>query len=288
MDRFAETRQVAVFGILTNLLLLFLKLTVGFISRSQAMIADGFNSAQDVFASGITLLGNRIASRPEDKDHPYGHGKAEYIFSMIISFSLLMVAVQIFRSALTSILARETLIFSWWLVAVAAGTILLKSILFLYTRQVGRRQDNLLIAANAADHRNDVFVTSGTLIGIFAAMRGVYWMDGVVGIGISLWILCTGISIFAGAYHVLMDTNLDPQLMQHIQDIILSIQGVDHLDDVTAKPIGVGYILIVKVSVSGSITVTEGHSIAAQIKERLKDCRNCSKVGEVVVHVNPA
>ena len=288
MDRYMETRRVAVYGILANLLLLFLKLTAGFLSRSQAMIADGFNSAQDVFASSITLLGNRIASRPEDKDHPYGHGKAEYIFSMIISFSLLLVAVQIFRSSLASILAREALIFSWWLVAVAAGTILLKAVLFVYTRKAGRRQDNLLIVANAADHRNDVFVTSGTLIGIFAATRGIYWMDGLVGIGISLWILYTGFSIFAGAYHVLMDTSLDPQLMEHIHEVILSIEGVDHLDDVTAKPIGVGYILIVKVSINGSITVTEGHSIAAQIKERLKDCHNCSKVGEVVVHVNPA
>ncbi len=288
MDRYQLTRKVAILGIMANILLLFLKLTVGFLSRSQAMIADGFNSAQDVFASAITLLGNRIASKPEDKDHPYGHGKAEYIFSMIISFSLLLVGYQIFRNALASIIAREQLYFSWWLVAVAIGTILLKAALFIYTRKAGRLQDNLLIMANAADHRNDIFVTSGTLVGIVAATQGIYWMDGIVGIGISILIIITGLNIFAGAYHVLMDTNIDQALLRHIYEVIESIEGVDHVDNITAKPIGVGYILIVKVSVNGHLTVVEGHGISAQIKGKLKDCRNCSKVEEVVVHVNPA
>lgn len=285
MDRFFLTKKIAVLGIAANIILLALKLAIGFISRSQAMIADGFNSAGDVFASVMTYAGNKIASKPEDQTHPYGHGKAEYIFSMIISFSLLLVAYRIFRSSLDAILNRELFLFSWWLVGIAVFTILLKLSLFLYTRSAGRREDNLLIIANSEDHRNDVFVTSSTLLGIILGSRGIYWLDGIVGIGIAVWIAFTGFRIFSSAYHVLMDTNMDTELKKEILQAIESMKGVDHIDDVAAKPIGVRYIVIVKVSVKGDMTVSESHVIAGRIREKI---RGFKKVGDVVVHINPA
>ncbi|MDK2799095.1 MAG: hypothetical protein PWP27_1982 [Clostridiales bacterium] len=285
MDRYAITKKVAILGILANILLLVLKLIVGFMSRSQAMIADGFNSAGDVFASIMTYAGNKIASQPEDQNHPYGHGKAEYIFSMIISFSLLLVAYKIFRSSLDAILHKKVFTFSLYLAGVAILTIILKLILFIYTQRAGRREDNLLILANSEDHRNDVFVTSSTLLGIFLGSQGIYWVDGMVGIGIALWITYTSMRIFSSSYHVLMDTNIEEKVMKDIINIIESIRGVDHVDDVHAKPIGLRYIIIVKVSVQGNMTVREGHSVAAQIKEKLKGFKH---VGDVLVHVNPA
>lgn len=286
MDRYKLTRRIAILGIGANVLLTAFKLTAGFASGSRSMIADGFNSAQDVFASAVTYVGNLIASKPEDKNHPYGHGKAEYIFSMIISLSLLLAGTQIFSSSASSILNRQEFEFSWHLVYIAIGTIIIKLWLFLYTRRAGRMMENLLVTANSADHRNDVFVTMGTLTGIILGTYGFYWADGAVGIGISVWIILTGLRIFASAYHVLMDTNIDQVLLQKITSIAEEVPGVDHIDSITSKPIGVGYILIVKVSVNGSMTVAEGHSVAARIKEKLKGCNFC-RVEEVVVHVNP-
>lgn len=285
MDRFALTKRIALLGVVSNVILLTAKLVVGFISRSQAMIADGFNSAGDVFASIMTLIGNKIASRPEDSNHPYGHGKAEYIFSMIISFSLLIVAYKIFSSSFKSIINREYLTFSPWLIAIAAFTIVLKLALFLYTRKAGKKESNLLILANSEDHRNDVLVTSSTLLGIYLGTKGILWADGIVGIGISIWIAFTGIKIFISAYHVLMDTNMDSSLKDNIVKTIEAIKGVDHVDKVIAKPVGIGYIIIVKVSVLGEMLVHEGHGIAAQVKVNLK---NFKYVKDVVVHVNPA
>lgn len=284
MDRYQLTRKIALLGIIANIFLLAAKLTVGFYSRSQAMVADGFNSAGDVFASAMTFMGNKIASKPEDKDHPYGHGKAEYIFSMIISFSLLLVAYKIFRDALDSILKKESLTFSWWLVGIAAATILIKTYLFLYTRSAGKREDNLLILANSEDHRNDIFVSSSTLLGIILGSKGIYWFDGAVGIGIALWIAFTGIRIFRSSYHVLMDTSIDKVLQEDIVEVVNTVSGVDHIDSITAKPVGVNFIVIVKVSVSGEMTVNESHCIAACIKERIKQCKH---VSDVVVHINP-
>lgn len=284
MDRFAATKKVAVLGIGANLLLLTIKLVAGFTSRSQAMIADGFNSAGDVFASVMTYAGNRIAGKPTDENHPYGHGKAEYVFSMIISFSLLLVAYKVFRGSLDSILNKATFTFSWWLVATAAFTIVLKSCLFIYTRKVGKLHNNLLIIANSEDHRNDLFVTSSTLLGIVLGTMGIYWFDGVVGIGISLWIAFTGVKIFRSSYNILMDTNVSKEFLSKIEEIIKNVAGVDHIDDIVTKPVGVKYIVIAKVSVDGEITVNQGHAIAARIRESVSELDD---VEDTVVHINP-
>ncbi|HOB20498.1 MAG TPA: cation diffusion facilitator family transporter [Candidatus Atribacteria bacterium] len=288
MDRYKATRRIAVLGISANILLSILKLTVGYFSRSQAMLADGFNSAQDVFASLLTYIGNKIASKPEDREHPYGHGKAEYVFAMMISFTLLLVGFRVLGSSFNSIVYRQEFSFNWYLVYTAIGTIMLKFWLFFHASRVGRREDSLLIAANAMDHRNDVFVAAATLTSILLGSHGLYWVDGVVGVGISGWIILTGLRIFAGAYNVLMDTNIDQKVLLELKRIIEAVPGVDHVDNIASKPIGVSYILMIKVSVKGTLTVEEGHGIAARIKQELKSCSICGRVDDVIVHVNPA
>ncbi|MDQ2085678.1 cation diffusion facilitator family transporter [Herbivorax sp. ANBcel31] len=285
MSRFALTRKVAILGIIANIGLLIIKLIVGFMSKSQAMIADGFNSAGDVFASTVTFIGNKISSQPKDHDHPYGHGKAEYIFSMIISFSLFLVAFSIFRSSLNSILQNKSFEFSVYLVAVAIITIVLKFFLFLYTHRAGKKEENLLITANSEDHRNDIFLTTSTLIGIIFGYNGIFWVDGVVGIAISLWIAFTGARIFISCYKVLMDTDIDKVLKADVVKAIETTKGVEHIDEVKAKPVGISFIIIVKVSVLKDLTVEEGHSVAARIKENLKTFKH---VSDVIVHINPA
>ncbi|HHW32486.1 MAG TPA: cation transporter [Clostridiaceae bacterium] len=284
MDRFKLTRNIAITGISANIVLMIIKLVIGFVSNSRSMIADGFNSAGDVFASVMTYAGNKIASKPEDKQHPYGHGKAEYIFSMIISFSLLVVSYKSLSGSVSSIIQKNVFNFSWWLVAVAVATILIKTCLFLYTRHAGRREDNLLIIANSEDHRNDILITLSTLLSIIFGVYNIYWLDGIVGIGISLWIAYTGIRIFLSSYNVLMDTTIDKVMEEKIINIISLVEGVDHIDSISAKPVGVNYILIVKVSVHGDMSVNSSHTVAARIKHNLKTLKN---VSDVVVHVNP-
>lgn len=284
VDRFKTTKRVAILGIFANIFLLAIKLAAGFFSRSQAMIADGFNSAGDVFASIMTLVGNSIASRPEDSDHPYGHGKAEYIFSMIISISLMIVSFTIFKSALSSILNKSIFEASWFLITVAVITIIVKLLLFIYTNRVGKILNNLLVLANSEDHRNDVFVTSGTIFGIIMGYLGITWVDGAVGICISVWIFYTGIRVFISSFRVLMDTDMDPTLKENTYKLVKSIRGVDHIDSINAKPVGVGFIMIIKVSVDGEMSVNESHKIASEIKAKVKDIKD---VKDAVVHINP-
>lgn len=111
MDRFETTKKAGLFGIIGNIFLLCIKVVVGFISKSQAMIADAANSAGDIFASIMTTIGNKIASEPKDEDHNFGHGKAEYIFSLFISMSMIAISLKILYDAICSIIYKNELIF---------------------------------------------------------------------------------------------------------------------------------------------------------------------------------
>ena len=282
-NRNSNIRYVAISGMVGNIFLLIIKLVVGLASHSQAMVADGLNSAGDVFASLMTYIGNKISSQPYDDEHPYGHGKAEYIFSMLISVSLFIVAFNIVKSSIDSLTNRTPFIFTPWLVIVALLTIGLKLALYYYSNRIGHKYNSLLAFANAEDHRNDVFITLFTLMSIVTAYFQLYYIDSIVGVAIGIWIAYTGLSIFSSAYYVLMDTMIDQDIKDELFEIIGAIEGVDHVDAVTSKPIGLNFLLIVKISVDGNLSIIKGHQIGDQVKSKLL---NYNYVDEVIVHLN--
>jgi len=134
MNRYEVTKRAGLLGILGNLFLLIIKGSIGFLWNSQAMIADSANSAGDIFASLMTWIGNKIASEPQDESHNFGHGKAEYIFSMFISISMIVIAFKLLYDSIYTLIYGSQLIFSWFLVIVCIITIVVKLALFLYTR----------------------------------------------------------------------------------------------------------------------------------------------------------
>lgn len=182
MNRYDSAKRASIFGILGNIFLLVIKAIVGFICNSQAMIADAANSAGDIFASLMTFIGNKIASEPDDKTHNFGHGKAEYIFSLFISISMIFVGIKLLYDSVMSLINREAFTFSWFLIVVCVVTILVKFALYLYTKTLSKKYNNILLEANMKDHRNDCIVTTCTLISILFGIFGFYLFDGIVGI----------------------------------------------------------------------------------------------------------
>lgn len=170
MDRFQSTQKASILGILGNIFLLIIKSTVGFFTKSQAMIADSVNSAGDIFSSLMTFIGNKIASQPKDDDHNLGHGKAEYIFSMLVSISMIFVAIKLFESSIKVLFNPAEYKFSWWLVVVCIVTITTKFLLYIYTHSLAKKHNNILLEANAKDHINDCVVT---LFNLIASLLGL-------------------------------------------------------------------------------------------------------------------
>lgn len=284
MDRYHSTKKAGIFGILGNVFLLIIKATVGFISNSQAMIADAANSAGDIFASLMTFIGNKIASEPGDTTHNFGHGKAEYIFSLFIGISMLFVAAKLLFDSIMSLIHQKIFTFSWFLVVVCFVTIIVKLFLYLYTKSLAKKYNNILLVANMKDHRNDCIVTTFTLISILLSLFSIYWFDGVVGIGISLWICITGIKIFIESYNVLMDISIDSNTEKLILDLAHSYKDIKKLDAISTTPVGYQYVVVMTIYVDGNMSTFDSHRLADSLE---RDVTKLDNVYKTIIHVNP-
>lgn len=285
MNRFETTRRVGILGIVGNIFLLIIKIAVGILAKSQSMIADAANSASDIFASLMTFIGNKIASEPSDEDHNFGHGKAEYIFSLFISISMIVVSLKILYDSALSIIYKNEIIFSWWLIIVCIITIATKLTLYLYSKSALKKFNNILLESNMKDHRNDCIVTSFTTISIILSLFGLYWVDGIVGIGISFWIFYTGIKIFIESYNVLMDKSINPKIKEDIYKIITEFDGVKEIVGMHTIPTGYKYILVLTIGVDGNMETFKSHTIADNLQKEIEF--KFDVIDRVIVHVEP-
>lgn len=283
-DKFVITKKAGIYGIIGNIFLLIIKAIVGFISHSQAMIADSFNSAGDIFASLMTFIGNKIASVPGDEDHNLGHGKAEYLFSMFISISMIFVSSKLLYDSGAALIIGSKLQFSWFLVIVCIITIITKLGLFLYTRKAYKKHHNILLEANMKDHKNDCIVTTFTLISCLLTLANIYWFDSVVGIGISIWICYTGVTIFIESYNVLMDISVDDKTKDLILDIVHAYSDIKGVEDITSTPVGDKYLVFLTICLDGNMSTFESHELADNLENNIN---GLDKIYKTVVHVNP-
>ncbi len=284
MDRFNQTKKASVLGIIGNLFLLIIKGIVGVLSSSQAMIADAANSAGDIFASLMSFIGNKIASEPSDESHNFGHGKAEYVFSLFISISMFFVSAKLLYDSGISLIEKKAFTFSWFLVLVCIITIITKLHLYMYTKKIYKKYDDLLLKASMTDHRNDCILTSCTLISIIFSLFGIFWVDGIVGMSISGWIFYTGIKIFIESYNVLMDKSLDSYSKDIILDLINNYKEIKSVDEISSTPIGYQYIVTVTISLDGNMSTFNSHHIADDLEKNIEAMEN---IARAIVHVNP-
>lgn len=284
MDRYKSTKITGILGILGNIFLFVIKGIIGFHTRSQAMIADAANSASDIFASLMTFIGNKIASKPQDEDHNFGHGKSEYIFSLLISISMILIAVKLLIDSLSSLILKSQLTYSKYLIIVCIVTIITKIILFIYTNSVNKKHNNILLKANAKDHLNDCVVTTFTLFSIFMAKYGYYGIDGLVGVGISLWICYTGIKIFVESYNVLMDISIDEETKTTILDFAKEYEDIKKIEDLYSTPSGYKHVITLTIYVDGNMSTFDSHTLADNLENKILSLDNISNV---IIHVNP-
>lgn len=283
-EKFVMTKKAGIYGIIGNIFLLIIKAIVGFVSHSQSMIADSFNSAGDIFASLMTFIGNRIASAPNDEDHNLGHGKAEYIFSMFISIAMILVSAKLLFDSFTTLIIGSELHFSWFLVIVCIATIITKLCLYLYTLKTYKKYNSILLEANMKDHKNDCIVTTFTLLSTLLTLVGIYWFDSVVGIGISIWICYTGVTIFIESYNVLMDISVDDKTKNLILDIAHSYPEIKKVEDIASTPVGDKYLVFLTICLDGNMSTFESHQLADNLENAIN---GLDKIYKTVVHVEP-
>ena len=285
MNRFKSTKLASIFGILGNILLMIIKGIVALLTGSQAMTADAFNSAGDIFSSLMTYIGNKISSKPSDEDHNLGHGKAEYIYSMLISISMILMAMFVLKDSFISLVKGKTYDFSIWLIVVCLITIIVKLFLFLYTNKVYKKYNNLLVKANSKDHFNDMIITSVNLISCILSIYGIYFLDGVVGIIISLWIMYTSIKLFIESYNVLMDKSISIETKNEVYEIIDRHKEIKKVIHFNSTPVGYKYQISFTICVDGNMSTFDSHDIANKLEKEI--IKEIDEIYLVIIHVNP-
>lgn len=285
MNRFESTKVASILGIIGNIILVIIKGIVAFLSGSQAMIADTFNSAGDIFSSLMTYIGNKISSKKADDDHNLGHGKAEYIYSMLISISMILMAMLVLKDSIKSIFYNSEYTFSIWLIVVCIITIIIKLSLYLYTNKLYKLHNNLLIKANSKDHLNDTIITSLNLISCILSLYNIFFLDGIVGSIISLWIMYTAIKLFIESYNILMDKSISIETKNKVLDIIKKEKQVKKIIHFNSTPVGYKYQISFTIYVDGNMSTFDSHEIANNLEKKI--IKEVEEIYLVVIHVNP-
>jgi len=278
-------------GLFTNAFLAVMKTFMGIIGHSPALLADGINSTSDVAYYIIVQVFMRLAGKPADDEHPYGHKQMESIAALVVGAFVLTTAIAIFWDSVNKVydlcvLPSSASRASIGALAAIILTIIIKIILTNITTRIGRQTKNPAVFALAYDHRNDIFAASAATIGIFLGRLGFAWVDPLAGAVVAVVILRTGIEIMRQSSGDLMDTVPGKALEQEVRAVIRGINGVWQIEEILAHRFGPYIVMNITVGVDGLMSVAQGDKIATDIERSLHEKNELLK--KVYVHYHPA
>lgn len=286
MDTKAANR-VSVVTIIVNIMLSALKFIVGIISNSQALISDAVHSASDVVSTVAVIFGVNISARESDKSHPYGHERIESIFSILISIMLFVTEISIGISAVKTIVNKEEIAISGVMALVAAAiSIVVKELMYRYTKHTADKINSSAMLADAWHHRSDAFSSIGSIIGVGGAILGFPICDPIASIVICMFIAKASYDIFMDAVNRLIDRACTEEEVEKIRNCINEIDGVKNIDKLMTRRFGSKIYVDLEIAEDGNITLYEAHKIAERVHDNIEN--KIESVKHCMVHVNPA
>ena len=271
-------------GILSNVVLCLAKVIVGLISGSIAIIADGINNLADASSAVITLLGFKLASMPEDEDHPYGHARYEYLTGMLVSVIIILVGFELGKSSLDKIIHPSPLEFSWITVFVLVLAIGVKIWQAMFNMAAGKKINSLTLLATGADSRNDVISTTVVLLSLLVGHFSGLQIDGFMGMLVALFIIWSGIGLVKETVSPLLGEAPDPELVQQIEDIAMGYDGVLGIHDLVVHNYGPGKTFAsIHIEVDSEVDVMISHDLVDNIEHKIG-----SELGIIITaHLDP-
>jgi cation diffusion facilitator family transporter len=216
----------SIVGMICNLILFTVKLVVGWVINSISVTADAFNNLSDAASSIISFFGVKLASRPADKEHPFGHGRFEYIAALAVAFLILQVGFTLFKSSITKVFHPELVDFNLILTAILCLSVLLKVWMALFNRKLGNRINSTVMKATSADSLGDVMVTSATIISTVIAGLTGWRIDGYMGLVVSIFVMIAGFRIAKDTLEPLLGQAIDREVYEKIKNIVESYDGI--------------------------------------------------------------
>lgn len=275
-------------GIVTSIILAAIKGLAGYFGNSYALIADAIESTSDVFTSIIVLAGLRIAKKPADQNHPYGHGKAEPIVGILVASALFLAAIIIIVQSIHEIITPHHAPASFTLIVLVL-VVLTKEILFRYVIKVGISVDSVAVKGDALHHRSDAITSSAAFIGISIALiggEGYETADDYAALLASGVIIFNAYRLLKPALYEITDAAPAPDVIIKVREEASKVPGVLAIDKCFVRKMGFEYYVDIHVIVNGNMTVYEGHDIAHRVKDDL--IKTYPKISDVLVHIEPA
>lgn len=271
-----------------NALLAGIKIAAGVIGNSSALIADGIESTADIFSSFVVWGGLRVSTIPADENHPFGHGKAEPIASVIVSILLLGAAMLIAVQSLHEIVTPHRTP-AWFTLPVLLVVIVIKEALFRFAFRTGRSLESTALKSDAWHHRSDALTSAAAFVGISIALIGGPGYESaddwaaLLACGVIAW---NGLRLLRGALDEVMDASVSPDVVTEVRKLAADVDGVAAIEKCRIRKAGLHLTLDIHVMVDGNLSVYRGHEIAHQVKDRLLASQH--RINDVTVHIEPA
>lgn len=281
-----EGESLAWFNLFINLFFFIFKFYAGIIGRSQALLADALESISDFFASTVILTGVKIAARPRDKEHPYGHGKAEDLSALAVSMFIIGGGAYIAWKALSSLTLKRYLTPTSFALFVAAAVVVSKTFLFFYFKIKGEGLKSPALLAVSHDHGKDALTSLATIIGVFGAHFGYLVLDPLAALFSTFFIFLSGSLIFKNSLHCLMDGSPSQKELQKAAQIATQVLREGKVEKLRGRRLGRNLFIDIIINVPAEMSVKEGHHLARKVKEEILS--QMQNVEDVMVHVNPA
>ena len=288
-DNYEKTAmKVSIVSVIWNLLLSAGKLFAGIFANSGAMISDAVHSASDVFSTIIVMIGVKISGKDSDNDHPYGHERLECVAAIILATVLAATGIGIGYGAVVKIMAGDYNVEMPGILALVAAvvSILVKELMFWYTRYYAKQIDASALMADAWHHRSDSLSSIGALIGIIGARLGFGIMEPLASVVICIFIEKAAYDIFMDAVNKMVDKSCDDETMEKIKACAMNIPGVENIDLLRTRVFGNKIYVDMEIAADGNKTLDETHAVAERVHDAIE--QEFPKVKHIMVHVNPA
>ncbi|WP_432408483.1 cation diffusion facilitator family transporter [Wukongibacter sp. M2B1] len=284
-ERIKIANRISIITIAANVVLSAVKIFIGFIGRSHAIIADGIHSLSDVFSTVVALIGIRLANKEEDENHPYGHEKIEPVMGKILANILLLTALFMGYSGIKSIMQGDYTIPGKITIYAAIFSIIVKEWMYRYTVIGAKKIESSALLADAWHHRTDALSSIGSLVGVTGAILGYAILDSIAAIVISIFVAKVAIDIYLKSVKELIDSAADGDTIDEIKKIIHRTEGVIDIDNLKTRIHANKLYVDVEISVDRGLTVSQAHDIAENVHNKIEN--DMKKVKHCMVHVNP-
>ena len=271
-------------GIAVNILLAFAKAVIGIIFCSIATVADAVNNLTDAASSVITLVGFKLAAKKPDEDHPYGHGRIEYISGLIMAFIVLMLGLTLAKDSVTQIFSPKPVVFSWVSVAVLSVAIGGKLWLSVFFKKLKDLTDSSAFAAASVDSRNDVITTASVLVSLFVFKIFDINIDGIAGALVSIFIIISGVGLIKETLDPLLGQPPEPEFVDAVYKKVMGYDGIIGIHDLVVHNYGPGRVFVsLHAEVDASSDILVSHDLIDNIERDFK----CDLGVETVIHIDP-